>query len=53
MNDIHINDAIESTMRLPADQRAALAALLIESLDDEADSDAEAFLGRGNTTAAG
>ena len=40
-NDLS-QELLNHAMRLPDEQRAALAAALIESLDDEVDEDAEA-----------
>ncbi len=42
MPDDRSRQLLDDVMRLPAEQRAAMAAALIESLDPEVDHDAEA-----------
>ena len=41
MDVMDTKELLDEAMNLPAEARAALAAMLIESLDDEVDSDAE------------
>ena len=38
----HAGELLEAALKLPAEARAAMAATLMESLDEETDADAEA-----------